>query len=580
MKLSKLNILNTSKEMIDVFGGYNHNEKIGDGEFYDMQNLTSDNYPLLSVRKQRGNVFFLPHLEQPVNPIAIDCSNGLSWVDGKEFVNFMERIDMGLSDDLPKQLIPMGKYILIMPDKKYVSNSADWGYIEAYADALFATFTLCKSDGSDYGEAAIQETAPSEPENMALWIDTSSVPHTLKQYYEASDTWTVINSTYVKISWESLFESQGELSAGDGIKLYVIGNDELADFDEITTVIKAVGDNYIVIPGILDKVSVADRVIVRRDMPDIDYFCESGNRLWGVSKSKNEIYASKLGDFKNWNCFEGISTDSYVASVGTAGDFTGAYTYQGRPIFFKENCIHKIYGDYPSNFQMQTTTCNGVQAGCYRSFAEVNGVLYYKSPFGIYSYDGSFPTDISEKLGNKQYDDAVAIGFDNKYYISMSDGEKYHLFVYDTVKRMWHREDNTRFYDVGIFGESTDIFYLEEPGGKIKTMFRRWYTEDTAEKIKWMAETGKLDTDSLYKKYISRIDVRISLEFNTNVRFFIEYDSSGEWELVYTMTGERLQSFSIPLRTRRCDHLRLRIEGEGEAKIYSICKTIEQGSDI
>lgn len=580
MKLSRLNVLNTSREMIDVFGGYNHKEKINDGEFYDMQNLTSDNYPLLSVRKQRGNVFFLPHLEQPVNPIAIDCSNGLSWIDGKEFVNFMERIDMGLSDDLPKQLIPMGKYILVMPDKKYVSPSGEWGYIEAQADMLQTTFTLCKSDGSNYEEATIQEEAPSAPENMALWIDTSSVPHTLKQYDEASDMWTVINSTYVKISYQLLDAPQGEFKEGDGVSISIVGNEELSDFDGITTIIKAIGDNYIVIPGILDKVSETERVCIIREMPRMDYFCVSGNRLWGASKSKNEIYASKLGDFTNWNCFEGISTDSYAVTVGTHGDFTAAYTYQGRPMFFKENCIHKIYGSYPAEFQLQTTSCNGVQTGCYRSLAEVNGVLYYKSPFGIYVFDGSFPNDISEKFGNKQYYDAVAIGFDNKYYISMSDGEKYHLFVYDTVKRMWHREDNTRFYDVGIYGESTDIFYLEEPCGKIKTMFRRWHTEDTEEKIKWMAETGKMHADSPYKKYISRIDVRISLEFNTTVRFFIEYDSSGEWEHVYTMTGERLQSFSIPLRTRRCDHLRLRIEGEGEAKIYSICKTIEQGSDI
>ena len=55
----------------------------------------------------------------------------------------------------------------------------------------------------------------------------------------------------------------------------------------------------------------------------------------------NELYACKLGDFKNWNCFLGISTDSYVASVGTDGPWTGAVTYLGNPIFFKETCLHK-----------------------------------------------------------------------------------------------------------------------------------------------------------------------------------------------------------------------------------------------
>ena len=36
----------------------------------------------------------------------------------------------------------------------------------------------------------------------------------------------------------------------------------------------------------------------------------------------NEIYASKLGDFRNWRCFEGLSTDSYAAARGSDGAFT------------------------------------------------------------------------------------------------------------------------------------------------------------------------------------------------------------------------------------------------------------------
>jgi hypothetical protein len=54
----------------------------------------------------------------------------------------------------------------------------------------------------------------------------------------------------------------------------------------------------------------------------------------------------------------------------------------------------------------------------------------------------------------------------------------------------------------------------------------------------------------------------------------------GDWEQVCQMTVTSLRSFSVPVRPRRCDHFRIRIEGEGEGKIYSVTKTIEQGSDI
>ena len=38
----------------DTFGGYNHNLKISDGEFFDMKNLTSDYYPLMGNRDTRS----------------------------------------------------------------------------------------------------------------------------------------------------------------------------------------------------------------------------------------------------------------------------------------------------------------------------------------------------------------------------------------------------------------------------------------------------------------------------------------------------------------------------------------------
>ena len=41
MLLPTLDELGASREMTDVFLGYNHNLRIGAGEFYDMKNLTS-----------------------------------------------------------------------------------------------------------------------------------------------------------------------------------------------------------------------------------------------------------------------------------------------------------------------------------------------------------------------------------------------------------------------------------------------------------------------------------------------------------------------------------------------------------
>ena len=72
----------------------------------------------------------------------------------------------------------------------------------------------------------------------------------------------------------------------------------------------------------------------------------------------------------------------------------------------------------------------------------------------------------------------------------------------------------------------------------------------------------------------------MALDIGTKVYFYIQYDSMGEWEHVATMTGTTLRTFTVPIKPKRCDHFRLRIVGEGDAKIYSMTKTIENGSDV
>ena len=580
--------LPTTREMIDVFRGYNHNLRIGDGEFYDMKNLSSVNYPVLSTRPKRG-VY-----ATPAAPGGMIGKDTLCYVDNGNFVISGDRatqiVRMGLTvDKEPKTLISMGAYVIIMPDKKYINieEPSDYGSIEASATtSSTVTLTLCKNDGTAFENAAVQATAPDDPENMDLWIDTSSVPHALKQYSTTSSMWISIASTYIKIHATGI---GADFAEGDGVSISGITSPDLADLNS-TTVIWSRGDDYIVVTGILDRVTTQETpVTVTRKMPIMDFIIESKNRLWGCrygtslnGEIVNEIYASKLGDFRNWNSFMGISTDSWTASVGSDGPFTGAITHMGFPIFFKEGCMHKVYGD-SLPFGIQDTACRGVQKGCSRSLAIVNEVLYYKSRSAVCAYDGSLPVEISSALGDEQYVGAVAGALGNKYYVSMSGMPgmtgtpgKNHLFVYDTLKGMWHREDDTCALD--FCSCRGDLYYIDAEDKAIKSVLGSGALDTSP--VKWMAETGVIGTDSPDKKYISRIDVRMYLDIGARAFFYIQYDSNGAWEHIYTATGDRLRSFACPIRPQRCDHLRLRIEGEGNANIYSICKTIEQGSDI
>jgi hypothetical protein len=585
MRYPLLNELNTSRDMVDAFGGYNHNLRIGNGEFYDMKNLSSDGYPVLTQRHKRG---VYASVKSPGGLIAKDA---LCYVDGSDFVINGYPVNMGLTPG-DKTLISMGAYVIIMPDKMWVktisqsgdNGTFDHGYIEAsFVSDSDVTFTPCTLDGNEINPSSGAEP-PQDPANLSYWVDTSSSSYVLKQYSADSKVWLPVASPYVKVHATGI----GDLfELYDGVRISGVKSPLLSDLNT-TMPIWGKGDNYIIVVGVLDgpvTQSVSEGAIrISREMPELDFIVESGNRLWGCrygfdnnNNVVNEIYASKLGDFKNWNCFMGLSTDSYTASVGTDGVFTGAITHMGYPLFFKENCVHKVYGNFPSNFQVQETALRGVQRGSHGSLAIVNEILYYKARHGVCAYDGSLPVDVSAAFGDERYSGAVGVAHGNKYYVSMSDSTgKSHLFVYDTTKGMWHKEDELKAkYFCSVDGE---LYCIEDGKSQITTILGSGV--QTEGDVEWMAETGDLYLSSPDMKYISKLTVRMSMDVGAKVAFYVLYDRDTEWTHVATVHAHNLRSFSLPIRPLRCDHLKLRMEGKGGTRIYSITKTVEQGSDI
>ena len=588
MKYRTLSYQNPDRDMIETWGGYNHNLRIGDGEFYEMRNMTSDYYPVLSPRNPRGLY------AQCVSPQAMISKDSLCYVDGENFIMNEYGIDMGLSDD-PKQLISMGSYVIIMPDKKYINtlDITERGDIEAKVTTTTdVTFTLCDISAADYEITTTSDEAPKEPENGEVWLDTSTTPAGIKKWSETSEMWVNVPTVYIKIQATGIGKPFKQY---DGVKISGITLDALKDLNN-TMVIWEKGDDYIVVVGIMNQGQITitasydesgeakNPITIERLMPEMDFVIEHENRLWGCKYGKtkdgtivNEIYSSKQGDFKNWNCFMGLSTDSYAVTCGTDGKFTGAITHLGYPLFFKENFLHKVYGNFPSNFQIQTTPCRGVQDGCSKSLAIVNETLYYKGRNGICAYDGSLPQEISYAFGNIAYSDAVAGAHGNKYYVSMKDNTNaWYLFVYDASKGLWHKENKLHALDFcSCRGE---MYCIDADNKRIITLLGSG--SELEEDEEWWVETGEIGMSSPDMKYVSRLTVRMSMSEGADVEFMANYDHSDIWTSLCKLHGTSLRSFSFPIRTRRCDHMKLSIIGKGMVKIYSITKTIEQGSEL
>lgn len=319
-----------------------------------------------------------------------------------------------------------------------------------------------------------------------------------------------------------------------------------------------------------------------KNTPILDYVCTSENRLWGchfgtqVSSfdSVNEIYCTALGSYKDFTT--GTTADSaWTTSVGAYGKWTGCIAYNGRVLFFKEDKIIRVSGTKPANFQTAEISDIGLQVGCEKSMQIIDGVLYYKSRDGIYAYDGSLPTRISDKLGDAQRaKTAVAGSIYGKYYVSL-DGV---LYVYDTRTGLWHKEDvqNIRYFTryngalyaaveqdiVCLVGETDAIFEAAEPEGAFA----------------WSCESGDLGLESPYQKYYKRVLIRASGDADADMTVSVIPDGGEPIASDFTFDGLGTAVFSVV--TPRCDHMRVRINGHGAVRVYSISYETETVGDM
>lgn len=526
--------------------------------------------------------------------LAYLIENTLYWNDHKfDFSNYADQKQ-------EQQLISYGAYILIFPMGVYVNtnDASDYGYLGAsYETTENVSYSMCNLDGAEYSYT-LAETAPEEPEDGQYWMKKYAEGDALYQWSETMAMWTAVSTTYIKIKVSgnkdcfSVFELQDAIFIENSSVEALNGINTIAAMGTIEE--NGTTSSYIVITGILDEtVQQTSSVRFERKVPTMDYTCVSGNRVWGCyygpteEGTVNEIYACKLGDPKNWYSYQGTAQDSYALSMGDDGEFTGAYTYQGYPLFFKENNIYKIYGTYPAAYQLITYDCRGVQKGSSKGIAIVDEYLVYKSINDICVFDGNYPVTLSDKLGKRSFSNCAAGAYMSKYYASMKDDQtgEYAIYVYDFKTNLWMRDEKMEIVEfistksgelygrtkVGIisFGNENDTLGLQTVSG-------------AAETVEWFAETGNYGFDSPDKKMITNIKIRAAIHFGARMKLEVYYDDAGKWREHWIDKGGmnsdgKIRSFEVPILPVNCDTMRMRLSGIGKVEIFSIAKKVEDG---
>ena len=117
-----------SRSYIQAFKGYNNNLRINEDEFSDTRNMTCEFYPILSTRRKRSVKASL------IEGKGLIAKDTLAWIDGnKLYYNGNEIEGITLNNQEPKQLLSMGAYLCIFPDKIYLNTKdfTDCGSMES-----------------------------------------------------------------------------------------------------------------------------------------------------------------------------------------------------------------------------------------------------------------------------------------------------------------------------------------------------------------------------------------------------------------------------------------------------------------
>lgn len=552
----------TQRKTLSAFYGLEKTPLPRDGAWAEENNLSTSAFPFCGVRAPRATF-------AEGNAVSgLAGGDVLVWTDGADLVIGGYHVPLGLTDG-EKTLVSFGSYRLVFPDGKYVNTAdlSDRGSIDAtYTSLSPVTFALCREDGTLYSDVTVSPRAPSAPTDGMLWLDVSQT-HSLYRYSALTEAWADV-VPFVRLSAPGIGQS---FRPGDGVTVQNCVEDSL----NRTAVLSACGENYLVLPGTVAEAGYQSAPLtVSRKMPHLDHLTACGNRLWGCryGAGVNTIYASAAGDFRNWNVFEGLASDSYAASVGSDGAFTAAVTHLGYPVFFKENCLHKVYGGYPAEYRIRTVACDGVRQGCAASAATVGSDLYYLAPRGVFVYDGSLPVCVSQALGEMHFTEGSAAAQGQRYLLAVTDKNNVRtLYTYDARLQIWHKEDGEDARDlVTCRGE---VYFRSY--NRIRTMGQVGIADDAP--VPFFCRSGPMGLHSTDGKFVTRLAVRAFVPVGGSLTVSVQVDD-GISHHVFSRSGGGTQMLSVPVRAQKGDRFSVCFSGVGAVRILTLETTWQRGA--
>lgn len=526
----------------NAFGGFNRQCSAADGEIYDMLNMTCDHYPVLSTSSPRG-----------INE-NITASEELTLVG---VCDVADRIIV-IGEQAPPADGTYELYAEYVTDsgenvRKYIPfsgrHTSYQGYIRAVSFnrrlAVFCSGEMCM----------IEITKDDEG------YDQLNCERIDRVYDGESNSYKDDDYTYISIN-----NYAGNFVPGDTLSVY----DTRAQTEHYMTLIDAVDEDNNITTLTFDlnenifypnSGEYGDYYVISRKVPPLEHVCVNRDRIWGTVG--NEIYSCASGDMRNWYNYEATAAASFQAEIYAVSRFVGCASYGSNVYFFTTEDVYRMYGTTPTAFSLVTLGTYGCEEMSGESFGVTSHRLFYNSTHGPVVFDGDTASLISRPFGDERITDVRGIAWGGKYYMATAD----RLYVYDTRYGAWTAEDMRGI--VGMLVLSGRLMMLSDEGALYIDALPG---EKVAQVADSYVEFADISEGTMFGVNVSEFALRVWLGEGAKLKLSISCDGDPYREIWSTgREGRRTYTVRYSPMTR-CESYRLRLDGEGEWKLYSLMR--------
>lgn len=584
------------------FGGLKHCRSCSDGEIYDMNNITLDEFPLIKTRKPRKR-FASINREFVMDFYADNGQVLYTNTNGDLFIHGIGKMAKNLQNGR-KKFVRFGNRVVVLPDKILLNMTYKILGILDFVSELPET-------GNTFGDAYAVSNFQTEWSHRNIYVWNGNEWIFMRQFDQPMSISDQRNQPLIGTYVSGNYGTLNSVLMGNSAGVYLNRGWKVGDAVKISGCTKVEKNNKTVI--IRDIVDVETGTLfvfsdyafetpdssenayneegiitLERVVPDMDFMFECNNRLWGA-KGKT-IYASKLGDPTNWYFFDGLSIDSWSIDTQSKGNIVGGWG-DYYPYFLREDGMTIVCGSVPSGYQCyDKSAIPGLKKGEERSIAHAGAYTLWLSREGMVLFGDDTGRIMKDIFRDWDLNDIKAVSAGTKAYFlcwtekEHNSGMDHVIFCFDSRTGLWEKQSGAGYtelaYDGGVlYGlspaeERSDINILNG-GTELQ--------ENDEIEIYSDVQFGDFYSDTENRKATDLLMLRVEMEPNAELDVYIKYDSCGKYELLETISGGKngisKRTIDIPITPRRCDHYHIMLMGNGQWTLYAMSRNIRTGSE-